>query len=132
MHRQPLIRLQSGAAAHVTDFNDRLRQDLDLIGAKHSGFTLHAIRNQDIAEAHEDPNMRNDSISLGVGHSSCHTNNYKGCALLLGFSNHTRPKPFPKCCSACSCVVLQVHGFVHDEQARRLSRYESSDPSGAR
>ena len=100
MHRQPLIRLQSGAAAHVTDFNDRLKQELELIGAKHSGFTLHAIRNQDIAEAHEDPNMRNDSISLGVGHSSCHTNNYKGWVLLLVFSNRLprASQLFSKCC----------------------------------
>ena len=70
MHQRPLIRLQSGKAAHATDFNDRLRQDLELIGAKHSDFTLHGIRNQRIGEAHEDPNMRLDAIQNGAGHST--------------------------------------------------------------
>ena len=80
MHRRPLIRLQSGKAAHVTDFNSRLAQDLELIGAKHSGFTLHGIRNQRIGEAREDPNMRGDSIMNGAGHSTgSHFDNYKGC-----------------------------------------------------
>ena len=50
MHQQPLIRLQSGGAVHVTDFNDRLKQDLQVIDAKYATFTLHGIRNQDIGE----------------------------------------------------------------------------------
>eukprot|EP00966_Prymnesium_polylepis_P221873 5133003-Prymnesium_polylepis.1 len=33
MHSRPLIRKQTGGAATVTEFNTRLRQDLDLIGA---------------------------------------------------------------------------------------------------
>lgn len=70
MHKRPLIRLQNGRAAHTTDFNDRLKQDLELIGAKYSNFTLHGIRNQRIGEAHEDPNMRGDAILNGVGHST--------------------------------------------------------------
>ena len=72
------MRLQSGVAAHVSDFNERLQQDLDLIGAKHNGFTLHAIRNQGIAEAHENPAMRTDSIMNATSHTS-HTVNYRGC-----------------------------------------------------
>ena len=50
MHRRPLIRTQKGAAAKVTEFNDCLKHDLELIGVKHLKFTLHAIRNQDIGE----------------------------------------------------------------------------------
>lgn len=80
MHRRPLIRLQSGRAAHVTDFNTKLSQDLELIGAKHSGFTLHGIRNQRIGEAKEDPKARGESIMNGAGHSTgSHFDNYKGC-----------------------------------------------------
>lgn len=80
MHKRPLIRLQCGRKAHTTEFNTLLHQDLELIGAKHSGFTLHGIRNQRIGEAHEDPNMRGDAIRNGVGHSTgSHFDSYKGC-----------------------------------------------------
>ena len=80
MHRIPLIRLQSGGRVHTTEYNSFLRQDLELIGAKYSEFTLHGIRNQRIGEAHEDPNMRGDAIMNGVGHSTgSHFDNYKGC-----------------------------------------------------
>ena len=34
MHRRPLIRQQTGSGATVTEFNSRLRQDLDLGGAR--------------------------------------------------------------------------------------------------
>ena len=80
MHKIPLIRLRSGRGVHTTEYNSFLRQDLELIGAKYSDFTLHGIRNQRIGEAHEDPNMRGDAIMNGVGHSTgSHFDNYKGC-----------------------------------------------------
>lgn len=80
MHKIPLIRLQSGRGVHTTEYNSFLRQDLELIGAKYSDFTLHGIRNQRIGEAHEDPNMRGDAIMNGVGHSTgSHFDSYKGC-----------------------------------------------------
>jgi hypothetical protein len=80
MHQRPLICLQCGRKVHTTEYNALLRQDLELIGAKYSDFTLHGIRNQRIGEAHEDPNMRGDAIMNGVGHSTgSHFDNYKGC-----------------------------------------------------
>lgn len=78
-HGRPLIVQQSGNGVHVTNYNSKLHEELALIEAKHVEFTLHGIRNGDIAEAHEDPNMRNDSILHAVGHASAHTKNYKGC-----------------------------------------------------
>lgn len=80
MHRRPLICLQSGKGAHVTDYNDRLKEELRLVGARHADFTLHGIRNQLNGEAHEDPSMRIDSIMNGLGHSTgSHFEHYKGC-----------------------------------------------------
>ena len=52
MHRRPLIRQQTGGGATVTEYNSRLRQDLELIEAD-TAFTFHCIRDMRIAEAGE-------------------------------------------------------------------------------
>ena len=77
MHHRPFIRNQTGGAAHVTDFNARLKEVLRVVGAD-TRFTFHCIRDVRIAEAGEDPTMARDAIMAGVGHSNgSHSTNYR-------------------------------------------------------
>ena len=39
MHQRPLIRTQSGKAAHCTDFNDRLHDELELLDVRNPDFS---------------------------------------------------------------------------------------------
>ena len=76
MHTRPLIRQLNGDAASVTEFNARLRQDLDLIGAN-TEFTFHCIRDQRIAEAGERGDAQAD-IYAGAGHAyGSHAKSYR-------------------------------------------------------
>ena len=70
MHRRPLIRQQTGGGATVTEYNSRLRQDLELIEAD-MAFTFHCIRDMRIAEAGE----RGDS-QFGIYHGAGHSYGY--------------------------------------------------------
>ena len=81
MHKHPLIQLQSGRAAKVTEFNDKFKEELEHIQARSPNFTLHGIRNQCIGEGKEDPLMRGDALQNGAGHSTgSHFDNYRGYA----------------------------------------------------
>ena len=65
MHQRHLIRTQSGRNAHATDFNERLQEDLELLGVRHPDFTMHNFRNLAIASSREDPAMRGDAVMNG-------------------------------------------------------------------
>ena len=80
MHERPLVRNQEGNAAHVTNFNGKLSEELDLIGAKASGFTLHNWRGQRARQAAENNKMQYQSRKSGGGWTAgCFENNYDGC-----------------------------------------------------
>jgi len=73
---KPLIRQQRGGAAATTDFNDPLKQNLELIGADPS-ITLHCFRSFRMAEAGERGEDRGN-IAAGSGHSlGSHTDSYR-------------------------------------------------------
>lgn len=79
LHKVPLIRQSSGKKASVTDYNDKLKDYLNLIEA--GEFTMHGWRNQRIKEAGEDPESVRDNIKQGAGHGvkkGSHENNYSG------------------------------------------------------
>lgn len=74
-HSRPLLRQLKGGGACVTEFNSRLRQDLELIGAD-TTFTYHCIRGQRIREAGEN-GLARPSIMHGAGHTTgSHATNY--------------------------------------------------------
>ena len=100
MHSRRLVRNQSGAATDVTNFNGKLKEELELIGATHTNFTLHNWRNQRIKEAGENPTMDRANIKSGASHTNgAHDNNYDGSAAsarsltfyLRPFQHHRSP-----------------------------------------
>ena len=69
------MRQLTGGAACVTEFNSRLKQDLENIGAD-TTFTYHCIRGQRIREAGES-GLARPSIMHGAGHTTgSHATNY--------------------------------------------------------
>ena len=114
MHHRPLIRNQSGAAAHVADYNSKLKQDLALIGAD-SRFTFHCCRDLRIAEAGEDPAMARDAIMSGVGHSNgSHSTSYRSfnAAFVLQGAGYQ-----PKDTQVQAAHIKLLHEYLWDQDS---------------
>ena len=97
MHERPVIRMQGGGKARATTYNEKLREDLELIDVRHPKFTMHGFRNMAIAQSREDPTMAGDAIQNGAGHTTgAHFQHYDGCletSWMLNRANYNGTKP---------------------------------------
>ena len=132
MHERPLIRNQSGGEVDLGKgpWNGFLREHLasDFVGAKHSNFTLHGIRNQISGEAREEPKADEMKIQMGESRATGSVvDNYKGCVVRL------LPPSSKSCLLIVACAAsVQMPSIDVYEPLRGLPQRRAATAGGTR